>query len=891
MQSKNNRRGLAIGAIFALVGSFFTFAPAANAADGDHIAIRPLSNQSTSNFSGLLTEDFGVYAQLLTGATHANSNFAAGTAYNNSRVLWEVTRVSGALDVLVLATTYSSTVSGVANVGLNNSATGRGSNSSQILVDATQKGTVFSNFTSVNSDKTSMTISARVSAGGIAPLYLRAKSSSGIVSSSPNLVVDVKVFVDELGGVNGKYDEGEWYTTQRVTLYASSRVSPTLTVGSPSKGDRFVTASATLNTINWSNLDGKLFLAVSSSETTKVFNKVTGGTNQVTSSPITMQQASARAGVVSESFTTSALTAGSKVGMQLRYLDSGSSVVNITSGTLLGPTGFTYATVADPGVDNISISSVVNANITGAGATYTVRQNQTYTVKVFASTNSVSVSKAITVSLSGTALATSSKLISINGGAYLTHYPAAGFTVTTGADGYGTFTFATSGFEAGNHVYVGATVGNTSATSVRYNMTAPAYTVVIDDTLLATTPGTAVNVSATVDDQWGELSARTDQYLKVTRAIGSGKFNFAPTISYHAVSGGVATVAFTPQGATATGSVTLTVDVVKLENGAYIDNGTEDTVTVTVTSNANDFSTGLAPTHAATVSYFPSTVSWQTITGKVDVTGSAVVISGDNVVFRKSATVPATAAGTITVASGANAQYSFQVAPLTTGDKTLTLTNGSATTTSKLIVGNVYSDYGYSITWDTTEIVAGKTRIVTGTLKDENGNAVNTTLNGSTAGDSGTASIVVTYTGTAGIVVGSMPTETDADGKFRISVLTSAADSGTLTFTAVYMPQGTSTATSKKLTSVNAVTVGAASTDSSADQKVNAGSFKGYVAVYAKGYEGQRLSAKVGNDWVVVPALASNFVRVVEFTGAGYTIAVRIYIDRVLVDTITVTTK
>ena len=318
MQSKNNRRGLAIGAIFALVGSFFTFAPAANAADGDHIAIRPLSNQSTSNFSGLLTEDFGVYAQLLTGATHANSNFAAGTAYNNSRVLWEVTRVSGALDVLVLATTYSSTVSGVANVGLNNSATGRGSNSSQILVDATQKGTVFSNFTSVNSDKTSMTISARVSAGGIAPLYLRAKSSSGIVSSSPNLVVDVKVFVDELGGVNGKYDEGEWYTTQRVTLYASSRVSPTLTVGSPSKGDRFVTASATLNTINWSNLDGKLFLAVSSSETTKVFNKVTGGTNQVTSSPITMQQASARAGVVSESFTTAARTAGSKVGMPIR---------------------------------------------------------------------------------------------------------------------------------------------------------------------------------------------------------------------------------------------------------------------------------------------------------------------------------------------------------------------------------------------------------------------------------------------------------------------------------------------------------------------------------------------------------------------------------------------
>ena len=77
----------------------------------------------------------------------------------------------------------------------------------------------------------------------------------------------------------------------------------------------------------------------------------------------------------------------------------------------------------------------------------------------------------------------------------------------------------------------------------------------------------------------------------------------------------------------------------------------------------------------------------------------------------------------------------------------------------------------------------------------------------------------------------------------------------------------------------------------SSDQKDKARSFKGYVALYAKGYEGQRMSAKVVNDRVVVPVLASHYERVVEFTGAGYTVAVRIYIDRVLIDTITVTTK
>jgi protocatechuate 3,4-dioxygenase beta subunit len=77
-------------------------------------------------------------------------------------------------------------------------------------------------------------------------------------------------------------------------------------------------------------------------------------------------------------------------------------------------------------------------------------------------------------------------------------------------------------------------------------------------------------------------------------------------------------------------------------------------------------------------------------------------------------------------------------------------------------------------------------------------------------------------------------------------------------------------------------------------QKVNAGSFKGYVALYAKGYEGQRMSAKVGNDWVIVPsvpAATNDLFRAVEFVGAGVDISVRIYIDRVLVATIPLLTK
>jgi hypothetical protein len=58
----------------------------------------------------------------------------------------------------------------------------------------------------------------------------------------------------------------------------------------------------------------------------------------------------------------------------------------------------------------------------------------------------------------------------------------------------------------------------------------------------------------------------------------------------------------------------------------------------------------------------------------------------------------------------------------------------------------------------------------------------------------------------------------------------------------------------------------------------------GYVALYAK----------VGKDWVIVPSIpatTNDLFRVVEFTGAGYDIRVRIYIDRVLMETIDLTTK
>ena len=72
---------------------------------------------------------------------------------------------------------------------------------------------------------------------------------------------------------------------------------------------------------------------------------------------------------------------------------------------------------------------------------------------------------------------------------------------------------------------------------------------------------------------------------------------------------------------------------------------------------------------------------------------------------------------------------------------------------------------------------------------------------------------------------------------------------------------------------------------------VNAGTFKGFVAIYAKNFEGKRLSAKVGEDWVIVNSLNARFVRITErVRWTDYGLSVRIFIDRRLVRTVNLTT-
>jgi len=883
MTNKGNRKGYALGAIFALVASFFVGTAPANAADaveGANIAIRPVSGPTT-NLNGLLTEDFAIYAQLLPGETNS---YWKTESNGVSRVLWEVTETTGLYDIVfatdvaaVSEITVSTTSRTVIGVWTHSGAVTKsfGANG----VDAAGVG-----FADSKSGSAAVTVSANFSGssegGGLAYAALRAVSVSDLTSSSPNAVVTVRIWIDEVGGTNGVRDAEEWYTEETVTLHASSRVPVTTTVTGVTAGSDFLTVSSTVGGLNFMNLGGNYYLYAETRDTA----------DSASLSPdVSGETLKDRAGVLTYSWALSSLSELTAMSISAMYDPSGAGTTTASS-LVLGAYNSALASPVAASAMSLRIDND-GANVTASSR---VRLNQSYTVYVGATTGSTPTSVsgfATSVAFTGVTLVPLVKEIKVAGGEWTSSLPTA-LAATTGTNGWATVTFETRGFVDGDDLTLTATATGVAAASLTLQAESPLYRIHNAYSTYATTPGAAVTMTYAIRDQWNKLSS-ADHKVVFTRG-GSG-FNYATTVSEVTTTNGNVSFAFTPAPATATGSATVQADgYIKDSNGSYVTTGMTDdsNVNVYVAAGVSSFLTtnAMAGSYSTSVSYLPSSYSWTTaITGGAANTGSAVTVAASGVIFKDA--LGNTASDTITVRVGTDQQFTVYATSVKSGTYTMTFTNGTSTTTSLLIVSAPGSDQGVSIVWDTTEIQAGRTKVVTGTLLDAAGNPVYTDNKGSVSGTATTASILVTYTGTAGIPVGTMPTETDVDGKFRVSILTSAADSGTFTLTAVYLKDGTVTADDDKLTSVQTITVGEVALPDMSYKKVNAGSFKGYVAIYAKGYKGHRLSAKVGNDWVVVESLASNFERVVEYTGAGYTIAVRIYIDRVLVDTITVTTK
>jgi len=900
--NKKQRRGFALGAVFALVAGMFGAVPASAAPSTTAFTFAPVAGTS---FATLIDEDFHMAVQRDTSVVSADDfkaylkyEISTDRAHNTSTFSVGVVAATASGQLATIATSYPVSTSAV---------TLAGGQTIHQLGAAKALGTYLPEFGAYYETASYVVTPLSKSASatnwvGLQMLHYGAGSYP--MSESANVNVTVRAFLD-LNGNNVFDSTLEPSGTQVVNFLKYSGVTRTITVPAAEAGDTVAYANADVSGINLEQLSGKWALRLNQ------FGP--GGRMGSISFSGVVEQTYTFSATLSRSFAIIAASASNTLSAQLAYVKSGYTIfeadedpkdydasfngvaASLSYVVYYAPAG--TSTVASAGASNMTTYAVQGANVkdtngwsSGGSIHYTVRANSTYTVRLSASGVLSTSDVTATFTFDNPSL-DSTKYYSVNGGANVISGTHSAVTATVNATtGLADITIATAGFDTTDVLTVSAKLSGLALRTIALQPVDLTYTITADATEVATAPNTAVAVGVTVKDQFGVKSASTTQRMKFSWTSGYGG---SATNSFVTLTAGEADTTMTPSRTPITGSGVIKAYLqdysANLANWSN-NSATEATINVTITDATNAFRAGLAASYSASISY-GAVFSWSAQIGApaVLVSGSPVVVSGAGLIFKDAN--GDTASDSITLPGTSNGVAAFYVTGRTAGSFPITLTSGAASTTSLIVIQPARSDAGASITWDTTTIAAGKTRIVTGTVVDANGNPVDTTSVGEEVGDSGTASLAVTYTGTAGVPVGTMPTETDADGKFKISILTSAADSGTFTLTAVYSPSGAATAASDKVTSVQAITVGAGDETVSADQKVNAGSFKGYVAVYAKGYEGQRMSAKIGNDWVVVESLASNFERVVDFTGAGYTIAVRIYIDRVLVDTITVTTK
>lgn len=188
---------------------------------------------------------------------------------------------------------------------------------------------------------------------------------------------------------------------------------------------------------------------------------------------------------------------------------------------------------------------------------------------------------------------------------------------------------------------------------------------------------------------------------------------------------------------------------------------------------------------------------------------------------------------------------------------------------------NVASGFSWSSS-ESINLRPGATNQVTLELLDSSGNLVTA---------SPLASVAVSYTG-VGISVGSFPTRTDSQGRIQFNLLAGANDSGSGQIIVSFVDPRTGGTATKTIP----VQVASNANPGAGNQKLSVGSFKGYIAIYALNYTGQRLAAKVAGRWLIEENL-SRYERIVRNTGAGFSIKVDLYIDGEFVRSETILTK
>jgi len=892
MSKNTNRQGLALGAMFSLVASLFGAAPASAAVSTSAFNFAPAEGTS---FSTLLDEDFHFVVSRDTSVvsetdfnTYLKYEISTNRAYNSST--YSVGVIAGIASGLTSAIDNTYGVSASANLTFG-SAPGefgkqriyQGGN--QLALGGYLPAFAAAGYSETQSYVVLPTSRSSTVSSFVGLQLLHYGAGLYPTSESGAVTVTVRAFLD-LNGDNVYSSATEPSGTQTVSFVKYSSVTRTVTVPSLNEGATSVDISATVSGINLEQLDGKWSIRANqwgpSGQVDAVSHSATAkdGTTFTFSAPATL----------TKTFTLVSASKSHSVSADLVYFRSGATafaegrVENYTSfSTVIRWANAGTMTVPVPGATSFVHYAVAGDNVeaqvyaTGAGRLFDVRANSSYTIQFSASGVVSSSAQSATFTFSNPALS-ATKFYTVNGGTAVTTGTASAVTATINAvTGLASITIVTTGFAAGDVISVSAKIAGAAEVEIGLKAEALTYTLTADATQLATTPGGSVTVGATAKDQFGVKSSATNQRIKFSWASG---YSGTGTVSDVAVSAGYASATMTHGAATSTAAATITAQLQDTVAGSNLwsNVGSAVTVNITPTNAANGFRTGLAKSYSATISY-GSAFSWSPVINDayVIVTGSSIVVSGTGLMF-KDDVLGLTASDRITLPGDSAARVKFYVTARKAGTYTLTLTAGTATTTSLIVVSDAQDNAGSAMAFDISSMESGRAAIVTGTLTDLNGNPVDTTLGG--------ASVALSLTGTGATYVGSLNTETNADGKFQVALLSGTNQTGTITITAVYSPT-TGAAAADKVTKVHTVSVVAPTAP-----EVNAviGSFNGRWAVRVENAKGSVVSVKAGNRWVKFSALNNNYLYSRKSV-KGRTIAVSVWVDGELQNSQTITIK
>jgi trimeric autotransporter adhesin len=678
----------------------------------------------------------------------------------------------------------------------------------QIKTDANSTVSYGVDTAAVTAPATSVAVSTTTVSGSTTGASATSVNYLGLKSTtaSATTTVEVTAFVD--ANNDGALTAGEWNTVKSVTFKKVADLAPVVTVAAAATGDTTATA-----TVNWGDLNVEQISAAGA------FGVATGSTNSSLGLEIKVNSGSYAAATWSSStskFTksVSALVSGDVVSAQAVYATNtfAAGPTNTYSSVALGAAATATASARTINTSTGLVANLVKGNDAIATSATTVaattggvvRTNGSFTVSVVtkdtASTPAVKAGVAVTGSVSGTfatalrpaATGVTEISVTVNGTKYTTNatLAAAAVALTTDASGVASLNISSTGLAAGDSIVASFAAQNLTA-SVATTQTDAAYTVSDDNasTTVATNKNTAATLSYSVKDQFGILSARTNERLVVSAT------NAATATQYIAVTAGKATFSVTPAtDSTATVAVTSVLQVSTNSNGTitWANNGT-DTVTnsVIVRSAAYSFSTAPAVAEYAGTAVSTSNAS-QTITqvvqsdsaatgyvapasnttyAKITLTGSnageALTVTGSGVYLSIDGAAVTADKATKVAQAGAAVVY---VASNTVGTKTITITNGTVSATVDVVFASAASAESTATTFAVAVAAAaqsGRAIDATVTVTDKWGNPV--------AGFDVTASV----SGVAVVNGGfSANATTDAAGKATVKLSAGVNDLG-----------------------------------------------------------------------------------------------------------------